>query len=459
MAGIGFELRKILKKPGYLNTLQAYGYAGLISSGPWVLSIVSLALLGIVCRGMASEQQMDLVFTAVTYVYALSLILTGPVQMVLSRYAADQKFSHTTHKVFPATVTTLAFTSTLSAIAGLILFVGFVPAPLLFQLSSTCLLVLVTSIWVMTTVLTASKNYHGVLVSFLSGYAISFLASWALTLWLGSPATMLGIVAGHLILLLLLLRISFKEIGEFEAKNLEIFHYFKKYSHLAFCGLFYNLGIWIDKILFWFISSERKQVAGILYASPDYDQVVYLSFLTIVPGMAVFLLTLETGFATHYEQFVQRVLGKGTFEQITEAKRGMVSSLREGFSQLIKIQGAFTLLLIIFADRFLPFVGLGAVQRGSFQTTALGVFLLVLFLSLLTICFYLGKLRDAMLCCLIFTVVNGTVTAWSIYSGEQWYGFGFLIASAVATMLAATKVNRHLQLLEYDTFTSQSLHG
>ena len=113
----------------------------------------------------------------------------------------------------------------------------------------------------------------------------------------------------------------------------------------------------------------------------------------------------------------------------------MVNSLREGFAQLIKIQGAFTLFLILFTDRFLTFVGLGAVQSGSFQTTAIGVFLLVLFLSHLTIFFYLGKLRDAMFCCLVFTLVNGGVTAWSIHSGEQWYGFGFLIASAVATTI------------------------
>jgi polysaccharide biosynthesis protein PelG len=459
MAGIGFELRKLLAKPGYLNTLRAYGYAALISSGPWVLSIVSLALLGIVCRGMASDKQMELVFAAVTYVYALSLILTGPVQMVLTRYAADQYFSHRTAKIFPAIMTTLAFTSFLSAVIGLVLFVGFVPAPLLFQLSSACLLVLVTSIWVMTVALTASKNYHGVLISFMSGYALSFLAAWTCTLWLGPSATMLGMVAGHFVLLLLLVRITFKEIGEVEVKNFEVFGYFRKYRDLAFCGLFYNLGIWIDKILFWFISSDRKQVSGILYTSPDYDQVVYLSFLTIVPGMAVFLLTLETGFATHYEQFVKRVLGKGTLEQITEAKEGMVKALRAGFGQLIKIQGGVTLLLIIFADRLLPMVGLGAVQGGSFQITTLGVFLLVLFLSQMTILFYLGKLRDAMICCLVFALINGTVTAWSIYTGEQWYGVGFLMASAAAVTLAATRVNRHLDQLEYDTFTSQSIHG
>jgi uncharacterized membrane protein len=77
----------------------------------------------------------------------------------------------------------------------------------------------------------------------------------------------------------------------------------------------------------------------------------------------------------------------------------------------------------------------------------------------MTILFYLGKLRNAMICCLIFALVNGTVTAWSIYSGEQWYGMGFLVASAAAATIAAIKVNRHLELLEYDTFTSQSIHG
>ena len=40
MAGIGFELRRLLKRENLLGLIQAYGYAGVISSGPWVLSIV-----------------------------------------------------------------------------------------------------------------------------------------------------------------------------------------------------------------------------------------------------------------------------------------------------------------------------------------------------------------------------------------------------------------------------------
>ena len=51
MAGIGFELRKILSRDSYTATLHAYVYAGLISSGPWVLSIISVMLVGIISIG------------------------------------------------------------------------------------------------------------------------------------------------------------------------------------------------------------------------------------------------------------------------------------------------------------------------------------------------------------------------------------------------------------------------
>ena len=52
MAGIGFELRKILSRDSYTATLHAYVYAGLISSGPWVLSIISVMLVGIISLGL-----------------------------------------------------------------------------------------------------------------------------------------------------------------------------------------------------------------------------------------------------------------------------------------------------------------------------------------------------------------------------------------------------------------------
>jgi uncharacterized membrane protein len=35
MAGIGFELRRLLRKNTLLGLVEAYAYAGVIGSGPW----------------------------------------------------------------------------------------------------------------------------------------------------------------------------------------------------------------------------------------------------------------------------------------------------------------------------------------------------------------------------------------------------------------------------------------
>ena len=47
MAGIGFELRRLLRKNTLVGLIEAYAYAGVIGSGPWVFSIVGILLVGI----------------------------------------------------------------------------------------------------------------------------------------------------------------------------------------------------------------------------------------------------------------------------------------------------------------------------------------------------------------------------------------------------------------------------
>ncbi|MEI8633495.1 exopolysaccharide Pel transporter PelG [Vibrio sp. PP-XX7] len=78
MAGIGFEIRKILKKDSLLSLFEAYGYAGIIGSGPWLLSILALMSIGFISLGVVLPKVLIVQFLiSVTYMMAGSLILTG----------------------------------------------------------------------------------------------------------------------------------------------------------------------------------------------------------------------------------------------------------------------------------------------------------------------------------------------------------------------------------------------
>lgn len=458
MAGIGFELTKILRKRTYGALAKAYAYAGVVGNGPWLIAVLCLGALGVLMARFGSQADIRMFFVSISFVYALTLVFTGPVQVIVTRFAADQMFLGETGKIFPTFVVTLSWTCGIASVVGLVLFVGFVPGPLLFRLSAALLMVLVSGMWITGIFLTVLKNYSAVLIAFAAGFLWSLVAATA-GAYYDSGLAMFGLAFGHAILLVLLFRSVYLEVGAKGLDGESLGPYFTKYWDLALGGLLYNLGIWGDKFLFWWVDPGAEHVGGILYAAPVYDKVVYFSLLTIVPGMAVFLLKLETEFAAQSQLFIQHVLKKGTLSQILAYQQAMILSLRESFTLLLKVQGLCTGLVLLCTHQILPMLGLGAIQAGVFQVSLLGVFLLVIMLSLMTVLYYLDKRRDAMYAAGIFAGLNIVGTLLTIQAGEQWHGFGFLIAIAVAVGYSMIRVNRHLTNLDYDTFTSQPLYG
>ena len=459
MAGIGFQLKKKLLPGTLTGVMQGYGYAAMISSGPWIISIVSLAILGVLLTAGGFTQELDLFFVFITHIYGASLILTGPVQMVMTRFAADQHFKKDEGTVFPALMTSLAVTSFWAGMLALPVFLLLTEGALVFRLSSAFFFVILCCIWMTTVFLTSLKDYNAVLRSFAVGYAISFSCAWCCAVLFGGEFTMLGYVLGQVTLLLMFLKAVYDKFGSWKLSNWDFLPYFKSHWPLAVIGFFYNLGMWSDKFIYWWFSSVSIQISGFFYAAPIYDAAVYLSFLSVVPGMAVFLIKLETDYAENYERFFHYVINKGTLSEIFEAKRQMVSSLREGLAQLLKVQALVTGCLALFAEQILGGLKLGALQTGVFQVTLVGVFFLVIFLSMLTMLFYLNQLRHAAWSCVCFCVVNILCTSFNVVAGEQWYGTGFVAATLAALALSTYFVNLNHRLLEYNTFAPQQIGG
>ncbi len=115
MAGIGFELRKYLDDDSFTGTLKAYGFAGLISAGPWVLSILGVMLIGIVAISQkVGGQQVEQFTTSVTWIMGTSLILSGVLQLVFTRFIADRLFEGKDHLINPNLFGALLLTTVVS---------------------------------------------------------------------------------------------------------------------------------------------------------------------------------------------------------------------------------------------------------------------------------------------------------------------------------------------------------
>ena len=117
MAGIGFKLRSIMQKGTYSAQFAAYAYGAVISTGPWLISIISIGILNYLCQTVLQEQERILFRTILVYTYMGSLVFTGPFYMATTRYLADRMYSND----YPAILPTFKYVSRLALLSTTLL--------------------------------------------------------------------------------------------------------------------------------------------------------------------------------------------------------------------------------------------------------------------------------------------------------------------------------------------------
>lgn len=452
MAGIGFELRRLATRGHYTGLMQAYASAAIISAGPWIISILSLMLLSWMLHRYISADDVQLFTSSITHVYAFALVLSGPIQLVLTRCTSDYLSAKNRDAIFPSFLGSLILTTAVSGIAGSVFFLRYVQAELVYQIAAVSLFVHVACIFVASTYLSALREYNRIVAAFFIGYGVGVVASCLLAERLGVAGAMLGFLVGHIVLFIMLASAVYVEFGRGKGSRFTWLKSFLRFPDLMLCGLFYNMGIWVDKFLFWWLSQSNVQINGALHAAPDYDLAIYLSLLSIAPGIAVFFLHVETTFAERYQAFYDAVQQGKPLSEIVAARHQIMHALHEGFYRLLKVQGLTTALLVVFADNLASWFGIGYIQTGIFRITLFGAMMLVVFLCLLTVLFYFDDRRGALICSVVFFIANALLSVLTLLQNEAWYGFGFVIAAGLATFIATHRVNRRIEDLEYNTF-------
>jgi polysaccharide biosynthesis protein PelG len=452
MAGIGFELRKILSRDTYTATLHAYVYAGLISSGPWVLSIVSVMLVGVLSLGLLMPEMLVRQFLiTVTYLMATSLILTGGLQLFFTRFVSDRLFERKFSRILPNLVGVLLLVTLSSGGLGALLLWALFDEPLMYRLLVLANFVTLCNLWLVIIFLSGMKAYNRILLVMLVGYALMVLSAWLLS-FMGINGLLLALLIGHGALLFLYL---YDILREYRADTLVAFDFLDRrqvFTSLLLTGLCYNLGIWIDKFIFWFNPATSSAVIGPMRSSVLYDLPIFLAYLAIIPGMAVFLVRIETDFAQWYDRLFRAIREGETLQHIGQIKTEMTLSIQQGLLEICKVQGLTAVLLFMFAQHLLQWLGISSYYLPLFYIDLVGVSIQVVFMALLNVFFYLDKRAIVLKLCVMFVLLNGALTLLSLYLGPSFFGYGFTLSLLVCVWVALQQLSTALDDLEYHTF-------
>ncbi|MEA3350793.1 MAG: exopolysaccharide Pel transporter PelG [Chloroflexota bacterium] len=460
MAGIGFELKRLFSKEGFLLKLRANLYASVVVSGPMLLG--AILLLGVkYISGLAgaSRHEQDLLIVVITYSILFPLLLTSTISYVLSRYIADMLFEGENRRILPSLYGSLSLLLIVGA-PGWAVFLYLSKLPIEYSLLSFALFCESLVVWMQINYVTAIKNYKSILIGFASGVLAGLLIGYLFVRLnfdvVGS--LLVGACIGYGIMLIVYTIVLHKYFPMGSGSSLKFVEWIDKYPALAFVGFFTTLGLFIHLMLMW-ASPWGVQVHGLFYHAPPHDIPAILAFLTILVTTVNFVTSVEVNFYPRYRLYFSLLNEGGTLGDIRKVYLEMLTVLKHELFYLAQRQMFVTVIAIVVIAGIIDNIGLGftTMMIGLFRVLCVGYALFAIGNSVMLILLYFADNKGAVFSAFVFCIINTLGTYYTLSLPENYYGFGLAAAGFGMSVVALLRLSFYTKRLEYFVLCKQPI--
>ncbi|MCK9224892.1 MAG: exopolysaccharide Pel transporter PelG [Candidatus Muirbacterium halophilum] len=441
MAGIGFELRKILTEDTFYSYLKSFFSAFVFISGPWVISMINLSLLYFVAGGESLVS-----FIIITYILAISLILSSPIQSILIRFCSDMEFEERFDIIFPSIIGAVIVCGIISILPAILIYI-YSPSfsqEIRILISSFCVVNLI--FWPLFSTMSILKNYKKVTLYFFSITFLSFIMIYIFYPILGFQSIILFYNISYTAVSIMLIIMIYQR---YPSKNLISFEFLKyaKKIWLGLAGFFYYIALWADKIVFWFFAKESISVGDFFYYNPIYDINYFVSTLFLLPILAIITISIETDIAEKFHKFTKSLLLKKSINEIIKAKENTILSIKDGYGMIIIYHGLLTFVLIFYSKYLFRFLEYSHI----FKILTIGNLSLAIYIYQTLLLYYLDSHKNIAKNTFIFFVLNSVISYYSL-SSVRFYGIGFTISISMVNILMYYDIDYGVRNLDYLMF-------
>ncbi len=338
---------------------------------------------------------------------------------------------------------------------ALFFYAGFAEFSFPLAYSATLNFLLLSGIWVATVFISTLKNYGAITSTFLVGILVSYSA----TLWLAEDSTpsdlILAFSTGPLFIFCSLLANIMSEYPKLLKFPCHATAYFRTYWDIALGGFFYSLAIWVDKWIMWF-SPEASHAIPHLPSYPTYNTALFISYLSVVPAMALFMYDLETEFFDIYVKFYRDIQDHANLRKIQQNYLGIMRAVASSCRNILVLQAAICLLSLTMAPKIFELLHLPYLQLSMFRYGLLGASFQLFTLLLTIFLAYFEFRRQTMWVFFIFFISNTLFTLLTLRLGFPFYGTGYFLSTVLTFGVAAFVTEKKMQNLLYHSFVTNN---
>ncbi len=448
MAGIGWKLEQMLARNTLGSTLQAYLTGVAITSAPWLLTTAVLVTLRLVARNHSSAE-FSSVEHLIAVAYAVTLVLSAPIHVVVSRFTADRLYEKNLKFVGRPLWTVLA-----CSLIGFLV-VGVITMAILdvsFELAvpGAMLTSIIAGQWLLLAVGGGMCSPAGVLGAFGSGAAISILCALVLEhiAGLGVRGYLVGFTLGQATALTAMLLQILRGLPSEDSivPSHLVRRAFRDYFLLACSAFAIHAAVWVDKLAALWLR-DGTVAAGLTHVSS-------LAWFSLIPTFAWTYVQVETAFYRVFCRYFRRIERGASLRELETSAAAIRIETARLFQGALTIQAVVTGFGILVAPHVVAALGLSPGATLAFRLSLVAAALQMLTLLALLLLYYLDLRREACTVALA-QLCTVAVTSVVVMAAGGAPALGAAIGSALPALYAMATVRAATSSLVRLTFQSQ----
>jgi uncharacterized membrane protein len=465
MAGIGFVLERIVERQGLRGMARVAVVGVLVVAGPWLITSLSLGLVGTIAAVQGRDA--DLFFGVIVYVFAGSLILTSGYHYRFTRITADLLYQ----KRYDRLLRWFYRAGAVSLGVGIVMGVVIASAGGLPPAVATAAIITAGAVslsWVTMLMVSLLSNFRAIILSYTGGAAAT-VGIAALGLSVADDAAVVGllafaagtivVVAGLSTTIHVTLRrrdesrrstvrsgTSRSDTGEPKTPSPLTTLPAATLARIGWIGALLTGVLWVDKVIFWVVFGAPVADTR-LHLMGDYDVLVFISQLLLIPAMVFFVIRVETTLYRGVRSILRAIRG-GTYREVELEKRTLIGRIAAHNTS----QRGLAVLVIAVAWTFSA--ELGPADPIMFVRVTIASQLYFLMYTSVVTLLYLSDYRGALTLLGIVTTVATLGALLTAAGGNPGHaGTSYMVAGAVGAILAARLQTNRLESMDRTLLT------
>ena len=459
MAGIGFELKKLLVGRGAIGKIRAYAYASIVCSGTMLLAIMLLIGIQLLAKSSgATEHTRETLVALVVYAMLCSMLLASMLQTFLSRYVSDMLYRNTPDRVIPSLIGASVLLMIPGGAAYAYLLSKTPEVPWIDRALDWLMFMELIPVWLQMAYITATKDYRRILMVFAAGISAA-LSLGAVLLAAGfNPQTALiaALAIGYGVMLVGNTGALLRYFNAGSGSALAFIEWFSTAPDLIPIGFLGMAGAFAHIVLMWF-GPLGVVVTGPLRQAPLNDAAAFYAFLVMLPANVRFVISVEVNFYRKYRRYFDAILGGGTLSEIIVARNDMIAALKQEVRKLAELQTAVMLAYIVFMRYYLQTIGFTTDMIAMFQVMVIGYSAYAIGNCLMLIQLYFNDRKGALMAVATFFSVNVLVTLQTLKGPPLYYGVGLVAGGIAMYLVAMPRLFLYLRRIDGHVFCGQPL--